>query len=125
MVCTQETRGWISTQAAVYIGSTREAMVEGERTELRAIWEDMVRHGARSYWEVKHEDYYTGFKLYVEEKPWGEMEQILNMCEEDWKVKVKALNRELYGERNDDVDWSTDEGEEDEDQEAQEHKDGD
>ena len=100
-----------------HIDSTREAMVEGERTELRAIWEDMVRHGARSYWEVKHEDYNDGFKLYrsMAEKHWGEMEQILDMCEEDWKVKVKALNRELYGERNDDVVWSTDEGEEDED----------
>ena len=85
-----------------YISSTRKAMVEGERADLRAIWEDMVRHDAGkgwNYWEVKYEDNRDGFKLYrsVEEKHWVELEKI--------------LDKEV--ESNDDVDWSTDEGPED------------
>ena len=67
--------------------SEREAMLEGERRDLRGIWEGMARwvhgpgwdQGARYYWEVR-----PFGEICVSEKNWVNIEQLLDMTEEEW-----------------------------------------
>ena len=106
-------------ECAFNVNTTREVMVEGEREDLRAIWESLVGvdyiGGAlevESSWKWKY-PFGVGLFKHEGEEHWERLERILDMTAEEWDAELMEENQE-----------EEDEEEVEEEDEAEEEEEG-
>ena len=85
-----------------HVFSTREAMTNGDREDLRVIWDSMVgadadtADGIGGTWEMESLPDPIGVLLLKAEgeEEWERLEQILDMTAEEWEAELQEVNQD-------------------------------